>query len=138
MSAEIERVIHEGQIMALILRHDYQSDGVHFFTPPEFSQQLAYMKHPRGHVIQAHIHNQVQRQIVQTQEVLLVRRGKIQVDFYDQSRHFLETRVLTEGDVILLVMGGHGFKVLEDAELVEIKQGPYAGVNDKTLFDATT
>mgnify|MGYP001352384704 CR=1 FL=1 len=130
----MEEIIHDGELLAIIIPSDHQDAGVHFFTPPEFSQQLAYMRHPAGHVIDAHTHRPVSREVHLTQEVLFIRRGRLRVDFYTSETEYLESRTLTAGDVILLAAGGHGFEVLEEVEMVEVKQGPYAGDADKVRF----
>lgn len=121
--------------LSIILKNDYQADGVDFITPNEYSQQVAYMHHPVGKQILPHVHNIVQRSVVMTQEVLFIKKGKLRVDFYDDYKDYLESHILSEGDVILLISGGHGFEVLEELEMIEVKQGPYAGENDKTRFD---
>lgn len=130
----IEKIEINQVLYAIIVRHSFQKLGVSFFTPNEFSQQLAYMQHPTGKLIQPHIHNAVPRQVTYTQEVLFIRKGKLRVDFYDESQHYLQSRLLEQGDVILLAKGGHGFEVLEEVEMFEVKQGPYAGEEDKTRF----
>jgi hypothetical protein len=134
----VETVTSDGETLAIIVRHDFIADGVHFFTPGEFSQQLGFMKHDRGKVIQPHIHSPVQREVTYTQEVLLIRRGKLRVDFYSRERRYLESRMLEAGDVILLASAGHGFEVIEDVEMFEIKQGPYAEQADKVRFDGVS
>ena len=131
----IERVVVNGKILAIIVRRDFSSSGVHFFTPDEFSQQLGYMKHPVGKTIQPHVHAPVKRQVTYTQEVLFVKKGRLRVDFYDDKQTYLESRVLEAGDVILLASAGHGFEVLEDLEMFEVKQGPYSEEADKGRFD---
>lgn len=131
----LERVEHGGDLLAVIIRAGFSEPGIHFFTPGDFSQQLAYMRHPAGKVIDAHVHNPVPREVHYTHEVLFIRRGRIRVDFYDGQRNYLESTELAAGDVILLSGGGHGFEVLEEIEMVEVKQGPYAGDADKTRFD---
>jgi mannose-6-phosphate isomerase-like protein (cupin superfamily) len=123
-----------GQIMAIIISHRFNEKGIHFFTPDEFSQQLAYMNHPKGKIIDPHYHNAVQRNVVFTQEVLIIKKGKLKVDFYDDVLNYTESRILEDGDVILLSAGGHGFEVIEDVEMIEVKQGPYQGESDKTRF----
>jgi len=130
----IEEIRHGDLLLAIIIRAHFEQPGLHFFTPDDFSQQLAYMHHPAGKVIDPHIHNPVPRAIHMTQEVLVVRRGKIRVDFYDTEKQYLKSRVLGAGDIILLAAAGHGFEVLEDLEMIEIKQGPYAGFADKVRF----
>jgi mannose-6-phosphate isomerase-like protein (cupin superfamily) len=130
----IEKIIHNDVLLSIIIRTSYNSPGVSFVTPNDLSQQLAYMRHPAGKVIQPHVHNPVPREVHYTQEVLFIKRGKLQVDFYDDQKTYLESRILHAGDVILLATGGHGFNVLEEIEMIEVKQGPYAGDQDKTRF----
>ena len=120
--------------LAVILRTNFHATGIKFFTPNEFSQQLGYMNRPQGYVIPPHVHNAVAREVQFTKEVLFIKRGKVRVDFYDDEQNYLESRVLNAGDVVLLAFGGHGFEMLEDSEIIEIKQGPYAGDADKTRF----
>ena len=129
-----EQVTIQGDVVAIIVRKDFEKQGIHFFTPNDYSQQLAYMNHPTGKDIQPHVHKKVQREVHYTQETLFIRKGKLQVDFYSDDQKYQESRVLEAGDVILLIKGGHGFKVLEDLEMFEVKQGPYAGDEDKIKF----
>ena len=131
MYSQIE---HNGQILAIIIKASYSQEGIEFFTPDSYSQQLAYMNRPKGHVIQPHIHNRVLREVEYTQEVLFIRRGKVRVDFFNDNKCFLESVLLETGDVILLAHGGHGFEMLEQTEIIEVKQGPYTGDHDKTRF----
>jgi mannose-6-phosphate isomerase-like protein (cupin superfamily) len=130
----IETLKSGDQLLAVIVSGRFHEPGIHFFTPNDLSQQLAYMRHPEGKVIDPHVHNPVSRNVHYTQEVLFIKRGKLRVDFYDNDQRYLESRVLEEGDVILLATGGHGFEVLEEIEMIEVKQGPYAGDQDKTRF----
>lgn len=129
-----ENIVHEGRLLALVLRTGFYDEGIKFFTPSEFSQQLAYMNRPKGYVIEPHVHNIVAREVLYTNEVLYIKSGKIRVDIYDDDKRYLESRILYQGDVILLAFGGHGFEMLESSEIIEIKQGPYAGDVDKTRF----
>lgn len=131
----IEEVKSNGKMIAIIIPHDYDKPGISFFTPNEYSQQMAFMHHPKGHLIEPHVHNLLKREIQNTLEVLVIRSGRLRADFYDDDRNYLESRVLTGGDVMLLVSGGHGFECLEKTEMYEIKQGPYAGENDKIRFE---
>jgi hypothetical protein len=128
----IERIEFEGTEFAIIVRSSFREPGIHFFTPPHFSQQLGCMRHPVGHLIEPHVHNPVSRAVEFTQEALFLRRGRLRVDFYSEAGVYLESRELCAGDVILLIRGGHGFEVLEEIEMVEVKQGPYVGDSDKT------
>jgi hypothetical protein len=130
----IETIAHAGTTLAILLRREYRRDGIEFFTPNTFSQQLAYMNRPQGYVIAPHVHNPVKREVQYTKEVLIIKSGKVRVDFYDDSQNYLESRILSQGDVVLLAFGGHGFEMLEASEIIEVKQGPYAGEADKTRF----
>jgi len=130
-NTQIENICHGLESIALIVRADYDLPGIHFFTPGSFSQQVAHMKHPKGHKIKAHIHNMITRQVLYTQEVLVVRSGKVKVTLYSSSTKYICERILLSGDLILLCGGGHAFEMLEETSLFEIKQGPFAGEGDK-------
>lgn len=134
MTEHVERIEHAGELLALIVRSEFNRPGISFFTPDDLSQQLAYMRHPAGKVIDAHVHNPVTRSVAYTQETLFIKRGRLRVDFFSDAQDYLESRELASGDVILLIRGGHGFEVLEELEMIEVKQGPYAGDGDKTRF----
>lgn len=131
----IDTITNNGQTLAILLRTAYKEEGIKFFTSDDFSLQLAYMNRKSGYVIQPHIHNSVPREVLFTKEVLFIKSGKVRIDFYDDEQTYLQSRVLEQGDVILLAFGGHGFEMLEESEIIEVKQGPYAGETDKTRFD---
>ena len=131
----IEEIYQGKNKLAIIIRSNFNKDGIEFFTPNDYSQQLGYMKRESGYVIPPHVHNPVTREVHFTKEVLFLKSGKVRVDFYDEQQNYLESRILQQGDVILLAYGGHGFEMLETSELIEVKQGPYAGEADKTRFE---
>jgi hypothetical protein len=129
-------IAHNSTILALILPADFTGDGIQFFTPDSFSQQLGYMNRPKGHVVPPHDHNPVPRTIEWTQEVLFIRRGRVRLDIYlPESREYFASHILNTGDVALLAHGGHGLVMLEQSEIIEVKQGPYVGEADKTRFE---
>jgi hypothetical protein len=130
----VERIVHEGRELALIVRAAFRRDGIEFLTDSEATQQLGYMQRPAGYVIPPHVHRPAPRTVVLTKEVLFVRAGRVRVDFYDDVQEYLESTVLGSGDVILLAEGGHGFEMLEPTEIIEVKQGPYVGEHDKVRF----
>jgi len=132
----IRQIINNQKLLGIIIKKDFYKEGIEFFTPNDLSQQLAFMSHHKGHEIVPHFHNPVPRTINYTQEVLFIRKGKLRVDFYNDSQEYIESLVLGEGDVILLASGGHGFEVLEDLEMFEVKQGPYIGEKCKTRFQS--
>jgi hypothetical protein len=131
----IENISHNGQLISVIIRSQYHAQGISFFTPDDFSQQLAYMNREKGYVIPPHVHNPVKREVSYTQEVLFIKSGKVRIDYFDNNKKYLESRMLNQGDVVLLACGGHGFYMCEDSEIIEVKQGPYAGDKDKTRFN---
>ena len=131
----IKKICYNNEIVAIIIKSNFRKDGIEFFTPEEYTLQLGYMNRPSGYVIPPHLHNTVSREVVKTQEVLFLKSGKIRVDFYDNNQKYLESDILEKGDVIFLASGGHGFIVLEDTELIEVKQGPYCGEKDKIRFN---
>ena len=132
----IERIFDGSKELAIIIRSSYRKDeGIEFLTSGTYSQQLGYMNRPSGYVIPPHVHNFVSREVQFTQEVLFIRSGSIRVDFYTDKKKYLESTILKSGDIILLAFGGHGFEMLENAEIIEVKQGPYAVEEDKTRFE---
>ena len=135
VSEAVERIYDTARnLLALIVRGSFNKPGITFFTEPDLSQQLAYMHHPAGKQIDAHIHRPILRNISYTQETLILKRGKLRVNFFDDQQAYLSSRTLEAGDVILLIRGGHGFEVIEELEMIEVKQGPYAGDQDKVCF----
>ena len=121
--------------LAILIRNSYSKDGIAFFTDDRSSQQLGYMNRPEGYIIAPHRHNLVPREVHLTQEVLFIKSGKVRVDFYDNQQNYIKSAILYPGDVILLSDGGHGFKMLEATEIIEVKQGPYSGEQDKIRFE---
>jgi hypothetical protein len=130
----IHRIKHQGKELAIIIRQSFSRSGIEFFTPQNYSQQLAYMERPSGYVIPPHVHNPVPREVLFTNEVLFIKSGRLRVDFYSNGKDYLESAILQAGDVILLASGGHGFEMLEMTEIIEVKQGPYSSYADKTRF----
>jgi hypothetical protein len=131
----LDRFEHKGDLYALIIRSSYFSDGIRFFTKDSESLQLAYMRREKNYFIEPHAHIEYAREVLNTQEVLFVKTGKVRVDFYDDERLYIASLILNRGDIIFLSKGGHGFKILEDSEIIEVKQGPYIIERDKKRFD---
>jgi len=130
-----EEIKHQGKTIAIILRHDYSAAASRFFSPADFSQQFGFLVHGKGHIIPAHFHKKIQREITLTQEVLLIKTGEVQINLYSNDQEFLASRRLRTGDIVFLCSGGHGFTMLQDSEIVEVKQGPYSGRDsDKENF----
>lgn len=132
--SSVEYISNKNQTIAVIIPNTFNRDDIEFFTPGDFSQQLGYMKHRTGDKIQEHVHVLHCREIKYTQETLFIRKGKVKINFYTEQKNYLTSRILETGDVILLASGGHGFEFLEETEMIEVKQGPYCGDQDKVRF----
>jgi hypothetical protein len=131
----IEYIKYNKITLAIIIRNSFSTNDIKFFTPQNFSQQLGYMNRKKGYIIEPHVHNEISREITLTQEVLLLRSGKVRVDFYNDDKKYTESSILYPGDVILLANGGHGFAMLEESEIIEVKPGPYLEEKDKEKFE---
>ena len=131
----IETIVHDDTIFAIIVYKDYETEGVEFLSPTDFSLQLGYIHRPAGYHVMPHTHNPVHRQTIGTQEVLFIKSGVIRIDFYSCEQVYLESRELSAGDIVLLASAGHGFEVLEDATIVEVKNGPFIEGADKSRFE---
>ncbi|MNJ97627.1 hypothetical protein D3C87_153800 [compost metagenome] len=133
----IENISYENHQLAIIIRANYKKEGIQFFTPPNYSQQLGYMNRSKGYVIPPHKHRKVERTVLQTQEVLFIKSGKVKIDFYSPAKMYFKSTILEKGDVILLADGGHGFEMMEDTEMIEVKQGPYSEKDDKEFLNSS-
>jgi mannose-6-phosphate isomerase-like protein (cupin superfamily) len=130
----LEYIKYKEKLYAIIVRDDYKSDSIAFFTPDNSSQQLGYLPHDKGGIIIPHMHNRSEREVFYTDEVLFIKKGKVRVNFYNSRKKLIRSEILKKGDTILLCGGGHGFKMLEKSVMIEVKQGPYLGADDKTRF----
>jgi len=132
----IEKIYHKKKLYALIVRSKFRKKkGINFFTPKDTTQQFGYMKHKKGHLVKPHRHNKRLTKIMRTTEVILLLKGKLRADFYNEKKKYLFSKIVKEKDIIMLVHGGHGFKVLKNVEMIEVKQGPYNLEKDKIKFD---
>jgi hypothetical protein len=122
-------------LLAIVVRASCRVEGIHFVTDDEATQQLGVMHHAAGHRVGPHVHHSVPRTVELTQETLFIRSGCVRLDLYTVEQDYVTSCVLKAGDVVLLISGGHGLEVLEDADIVEVKQGPFVGDRDKTRFD---
>jgi len=134
----IENIVHKKKLFAVIVKNKYRKKkGVTFFTPKEATQQFGYIKHPKNYIIQPHLHNKRLTKILYTTEVIILFKGILRVDFYDDKKKYLFSKKISKGDIIMLVSGGHGFKVIKNVEMIEVKQGPYSLSQDKKKFQIT-
>lgn len=130
----IENIIFDGKLLAIIVSDKFDAEGIQFFTQSDDGLQLGYMKRPTNYVISPHIHNYLPRNVDYSTEVLIVKSGLVKVDFYDDNCILRDSRLLYPGYLILLRSGGHGFTMIQESEIYEVKQGPYMGESDKTRF----
>jgi len=130
----VEIINWEDQPLVYIIRIESQPNQTTFFTPPEFKQQVGYVVYPKGGEIMRHVHHPLQRNIIGTSEVLIIRQGRCEIDIYNDDCQLVTTCELRAGDIMIMVGGGHGFRMLEDTTFLEVKQGPYIGVEEKEHF----
>lgn len=131
----LEFLYNDGELYSIIVRDSFRNDSIAFFTPDDFSQQLGYLPHKKGNVVAPHTHKLNRREVLHTQEVLFVKKGKVKINFYNPGKEYIHSEILCSGEVILLCGGGHGLEILEDAVMIEVKQGPFVGVEDKERFE---
>ena len=132
----VEQIKYNKEILALIIRNSFSKDGIEFFTSNDNALQVGYMNRPKKYSIKPHVHYQIPRTVNTLQEVLFIKTGKIRVDFYDDNKNYLFSKILSKGDFIILISSGHGFFMLEESEIIEVKQGPYMEDKDKEKFDS--
>jgi len=130
----LEQILSNGKPLAYIIRAEMNPEKTTFLTPPEFKQQVGFVVYPVDGEIQRHMHRPLERHLVGTSEVLVVRHGRCEIDIYNNERELIATRELRQGDIMLMVDGGHGFRMLEDTVFLEVKQGPYTGIEEKERF----
>ena len=132
----VEKIFYKKKLLALIVRGTYRKKkGITFFTPNESTKQFGYIKHKKKYIIKPHLHKKRITKILYTTEVILLLKGTLRVDFYNDAKNYLFSKILKQKDIIMLVHGGHGFKVLKEVEMLEIKQGPYSLIKDKIKFE---
>jgi|TARA_B100000787_G_scaffold40901_1_gene29001 hypothetical protein len=133
----IKKIYYKKKLYAIIIPKKFTTPGINFFTPDDYSQQIGYINYKKGHKIIPHIHKKVSRIIYQTNEVLFIKKGRIRIDFFEDNlkRNYFGSKILKTGDTILIAKGGHGFEILDNCEMIEVKQGPFLNTNvDKTKF----
>lgn len=130
----IEVIKYKKFIFGYIVRYK-KKNGVNFLTPPNLSHQVGYIKHKKNHNIIPHLHLENKRKINYTSEVLIIQKGKIRIDLYSLKKKYLFSKILKKNDIVILIKGAHGFQILENCEMIEIKQGPYNKKIDKIRFE---
>jgi hypothetical protein len=131
---DLEKIERNGRPLAYIIRASLMPEKTTFLTPDDFKQQVGFVVYPKGGEITRHVHLPLERHLVGTSEVLVVRKGRAEIDIYDDDKTLVATRELGDGDIMLMIAGGHGFRMLEDTVFLEVKQGPYTCVEEKERF----
>lgn len=125
----------EGSILAIIFQNRNEtSDGIDFLTTSNLELQVASVTRRTGSEIPRHFHPEQNRILKRTSEVLVILDGSIEVDIYSSDLSLNSTHRLRKGDIIYLISGGHGFRVIEHANFIEVKQGPFDERLDKIYF----
>ena len=131
---EVEIISSNGKVLCYVIPKDVHPEKTTFITPPDGKQQVGFIVYKKDGVIARHVHKPLERHIIGMAEVVVIRTGHCQIEVFDESRSLVARRDLYQGDVVLMVGGGHGFQIKEDTVILEIKQGPYLGADDKELF----
>ena len=131
----IKNITYKSKILAIIIKGNYlKKKGVNFFTNPKLNQQVAYMNHPKNHLIQPHTHKNSLRKIKGTTEVLIILDGILKINFFDNKKKYIFSKTVQKNDIIILLTGGHGFEIKKNCKMIEVKQGPYSKIEDKLKF----
>ena len=137
MNIQILQILYKKELFAIIVKknNQFKKSGVNFATKNSNPLQLGFLKHKKGHLIKSHLHIKRARKVKYLSECLIIKKGKVKVSFYDdKKRNIKKDKILKKDDIIMLFKGGHGFKIIEDAEIIEVKQGPYTKSKDKILI----
>ena len=130
----MEKIYYKKKLLAIIIKNYHKKKGINFFTENNFSQQVAFMNHWKNHIIQPHVHKLRLKKIYDTNEVLIILHGKIKVDFFNSNKSYVKSRFIEKWNILILLSGGHGFKILKNCKFIEVKQGPYHIKKDKEKF----
>ena len=130
-----EIIAYKKNVIALLFRRELKANGVKFLTPDDYTLQLGLIEHPTGKIIKDHIHNQaIKYRVDTTQEFLYIEKGKVRINLYTEKWKKIRSVILSGGDFILFVSGGHGLKILKKCRIIEVKQGPYPGDKKVKIF----
>lgn len=131
----IKNITYKKEILAIIIKGNYlKKKGINFFTDTKLSQQVAFMNHPKNHLIQPHVHKNRLRKIKGSTEVLIILDGVLKINFFNNKKKFIFSKTIKKNDIVILLKGGHGFEVKKNCKMIEVKQGPYSEAEDKLKF----
>lgn len=131
----IKHITYKSKVLAIIIKGNYlNKKGINFFTNPKLNQQVAFMNHPKNHLIQPHTHKESLRKIKGTTEVLIILKGELKINFYNNKKKYIFSKIAKKNDIVILLSGGHGFEIQKNCKMIEVKQGPYSKSEDKFKF----
>jgi len=131
---QLQEIFDGNQLIAIVIPNDLEANGVKFITPQDFPFQVGLLVHPADTILKAHTHKKLKIETDIFQEILIIQSGVVAVDLYGMKNKFLTSVELKSGDSILFVDGGHGVRIIEDARILEVKQGPYPGDANAKIF----
>ena len=136
MNFLVKDIIVDKKIVAKVFKYkNIKFKGIKFFTPSDLNMQIGSMSHSKNHIIKPHFHINRKKIIKQMSELLIIFSGQLKVYFYNKNKLRAKSVIINKKDMILLISGGHGFKVLKKLEMLEIKQGPFIGEKDKMKLE---
>lgn len=125
---KIEKIESDNNILALIVRSSDLEEGLNFVTQEKDFVQVGLWKYEKGKELLPHLHLEAKREVLTTQEVVLIKKGRLRADIFSEKEMFIKSVELGPGDVLVCLYGGHGYQILEDdTEVLEVKNGPYVG-----------
>ena len=133
----MREIIKDGKILARhITQEDIKPGLLSFTNDNEFLQVVTWGHYEKGKYLQDHWHNEFERTALRTYEVVYVVKGAIEARLFDFNLVPVETLVVSQGEMLILLESAHGYTILEeDTTVIEIKNGPFMGVDkDKTKF----
>lgn len=132
----IKEIRKNNEILARHITGNEIKEGLSFFSNDNEYVQVGSWNYNKGKELLKHIHNEVIREVKRTQEVLYIIKGRIEAEIYDLEKGLIETIIVNEGDILILLESGHGYKILEEGtKVLEIKNGPYLGAEiDRRRF----
>ena len=133
---DIGKIIYNKEVLAIYVRSDDWQKGLNFISHDEDSIQVGLWYYESGKKLGPHKHIRNERQINITQEMIFVKKGRVRSSIYSENNDLVETVDLNAGDLMILFSGGHGYRILEnDTQVLEVKNGPYTGLEDRVPFD---
>jgi hypothetical protein len=120
---------YQNEILAWKIDLKTQNEpGLTFYSNPDDFIQVGLWNHPVDSVLNSHIHNIHSKKSDRTSEALFVLSGSIHADIYNDECKLLESTIVTAGELLVCIAGGHGYRILsENTKVLEIKNGPYPG-----------